>query len=70
MSRGHDFEHAVGAVMHHARDLATRDGMTTERAEKEAERQEEGANLQWQRNWFDGLGYCLLTLPLYGLASD
>ncbi|XP_044719965.1 raffinose synthase or seed imbibition protein sip1 domain-containing protein [Hirsutella rhossiliensis] len=58
VSQGHDFEQAVAAVMHHARDLATRARTATEEVYEESEWQKKDANLEWQQNWFDGLGYC------------
>ncbi|KAF4504243.1 hypothetical protein G6O67_008419 [Ophiocordyceps sinensis] len=67
VSQSHDFEQGVAAVMHHARYLAN---MATEESQKEPERRKRDANLEWQQNWFDGLGYCTWNALGQKLSED
>ncbi|KAJ8110286.1 hypothetical protein OPT61_g6830 [Boeremia exigua] len=55
---GKDLNHAIAAVMYHARRLVMKYSVGSEEAEAEFKTLTDDFKPEWLQNWYDGLSYC------------
>ncbi|KAF1366074.1 raffinose synthase protein-like protein Sip1 [Lizonia empirigonia] len=55
---GKDLNHAIAAVMYHARKLVMKYGVGSEEVEAEFKALTDDFKPEWLENWYDGLSYC------------
>lgn len=59
MAESANFDHAVAAVMYHARTLAANASDVNQvLSENDSSDNEGDVKPQWKEEWYDGLGFC------------